>query len=125
MRISSLNIRRPKISGVIERQARWAIDDLKHVVLRDDEGFLLHRVGSEVTSGNDVLKAFSSGLEAIENLAKGRGNSLINEDIVERIMEHCSFIAPIAVYPGEDEMQALAECAEMVLNGETSARIYE
>ena len=47
-----------------------------------------------------------------------------NEDIVERIMEHCSFLAPIAVYPGEDEMQALAESGLMLLRGEAEAKSY-
>lgn len=47
-----------------------------------------------------------------------------NEDIVERIMEHCSFIAPIAVYPGEDEMQALAESGLMLLRGEAEPKSY-
>ena len=35
------------------------------------------------------------------------------------------FIAPVKVYPGEDEMQALAEGACRVLTGEEDARIYE
>ena len=45
--------------------------------------------------------------------------------LCDMIAERVGFLAPVVHYPGEDEMQALAECAEMVLNGETSARIYE
>lgn len=45
--------------------------------------------------------------------------------LCDMIAERVSFLAPVVHYPGEDEMQALAECAEMVLDGETKARIYE
>ena len=47
-----------------------------------------------------------------------------NPDLVEYIKEMVGFIAPIAVYPGEDEMQALAMNALMVLKGEVIPKIY-
>ena len=34
------------------------------------------------------------------------------------------WIAPITVYPGEDELLALAQGALRVLNGEEPARVY-
>lgn len=40
------------------------------------------------------------------------------------IAERVRWIAPVAVYPGEDEMQALAEGALRVLRGEEEAREY-
>lgn len=40
------------------------------------------------------------------------------------IREQTEWIAPVAVYPGEDEMQALAEGALRVLRGEEQARDY-
>lgn len=40
------------------------------------------------------------------------------------ILDRVSWIAPVAVYPGEDEMQALAEGALRVLRGEEKARRY-
>ncbi|MDB4894988.1 MAG: branched-chain-fatty-acid kinase [Firmicutes bacterium] len=40
------------------------------------------------------------------------------------IAERTRWIAPVAVYPGEDEMQALAEGALRVLNGEEQAKTY-
>lgn len=45
-------------------------------------------------------------------------------DIVEGIKERCGFIAPIVVYPGEMEQEALALPALHVLRGEETARIY-
>jgi butyrate kinase len=36
-----------------------------------------------------------------------------------------SFIAPVELVPGEDEMLALAQGALRILNGEEKAKIYE
>ncbi|MDZ7370131.1 MAG: butyrate kinase [candidate division KSB1 bacterium] len=44
--------------------------------------------------------------------------------IVTWIKEYVSFIAPVMVFPGEEEMQALAEGALRVLNGEEQALHY-
>lgn len=43
---------------------------------------------------------------------------------VELIQQRIAFIAPIELYPGEDEMQALAEGAARVLNNEEKALTY-
>lgn len=48
-----------------------------------------------------------------------------NPDLVNYIKERVSFIAPVMVYPGEDEMKALAMNGYMVLRGEISPRVYE
>lgn len=45
--------------------------------------------------------------------------------LVDWIRERCEFIAPFYVYPGGDEMRALAEGALRVLEGEEQAKIYE
>ena len=37
--------------------------------------------------------------------------------VVSRIKESVSYIAPVVVYPGEDEMEALAMSAYEALNG--------
>ncbi len=41
------------------------------------------------------------------------------------IKEHVGKIAPVHVFPGEDEMKALALNGLMVLNGETDAKVYQ
>ncbi len=48
-----------------------------------------------------------------------------SEYVVSRLRERLSWIAPIHVYPGEDEMQALALNALAVLRGEREAKMYE
>lgn len=45
-------------------------------------------------------------------------------DIVEGIQERCGWIAPIAVYPGECEQEAMANAVLEVLHGEKTAHIY-
>ncbi|MCI4463821.1 MAG: butyrate kinase [Caldisericum sp.] len=45
--------------------------------------------------------------------------------LTEWIKERTSFIAPVLLYPGEDEMRALAEGALRVLKGEEKEKIYE
>jgi butyrate kinase len=44
--------------------------------------------------------------------------------VVEEIEEHVSWIAPVKVYAGEDEMLALAQGTLRVLNGEEDAKEY-
>jgi butyrate kinase len=40
------------------------------------------------------------------------------------IEEYVSFLAPVHIYPGEDEMLALAQGALRVLNGKETAKVY-
>lgn len=44
--------------------------------------------------------------------------------ITDYISEHCAFIAPIAIYPGENELEALAGNALAVLRGEVTPKVY-
>ncbi|HHY33636.1 MAG TPA: butyrate kinase [Firmicutes bacterium] len=44
--------------------------------------------------------------------------------LVDWIRDRVSFIAPVMVYPGENEMQALAEASLRVLRGEEQAKAY-
>lgn len=53
------------------------------------------------------------------------GGIAYNTPVVEYIREHCSFIAPITVYPGENELAALVANALVVLRGVIKPRIYE
>jgi butyrate kinase len=47
------------------------------------------------------------------------------QQLVDWVKERCQFIAPFYLYPGGDEMRALAEGALRVLRGEEQAKIYE
>lgn len=52
------------------------------------------------------------------------GGIAYNEYITKQIMKKVDFIAPVVVYPGEDEMEALAFNARMALMGETIVKEY-
>lgn len=53
------------------------------------------------------------------------GGLVHNEDVARMIKSHVDFIAPVVIYPGEDEMEALAAGALRVLRGEERAKEYE
>ena len=53
------------------------------------------------------------------------GGIAYNEPVVEYIRERCSFIAPIAVYPGENELEALVTNALVVLRGVITPKVYK
>ena len=52
------------------------------------------------------------------------GGIAYNETVVNKIKERAGFIAPFTVYPGEDELLALAQGALRVLNGEEKVMEY-
>jgi butyrate kinase len=53
------------------------------------------------------------------------GGIAFGKPIVNEIIRYIDWIAPVNVYPGEDEMRALAFNAFLILNGETEAKNYE
>ncbi len=52
------------------------------------------------------------------------GGIAYNKDVVDKMQERAGFIAPFTVYPGEDELLALAQGALRVMNGEEEAMKY-
>lgn len=52
------------------------------------------------------------------------GGIAYNQITCDYFKDHCGFIAPITVYPGEDELLALAQGALRVMNGEEEAKVY-
>lgn len=52
------------------------------------------------------------------------GGIAYNKDLMEKVKDKVSFIAPVSVYPGEDEMGALAGNGLAVLNGTEEVKVY-
>lgn len=52
------------------------------------------------------------------------GGMAQSKRITDFMAEHISFIAPIFVYPGEDELKSLAENALAVITGEQEVKTY-
>lgn len=53
------------------------------------------------------------------------GGMAYSDYIVNRLRDRVAFLAPVHIFPGEDELQALARNAFAVLRGERQAKEYE
>ena len=68
------------------------------------------------------LAAFTNGrLDAVVLT----GGLAYSQRVVKEISERVSFLGPVLVFPGENELEALAMGAREVLLGESAARVYE
>ncbi|WP_445683651.1 butyrate kinase [Sporosarcina sp. FSL K6-3457] len=78
---------------------------------------MAYQVTKEIGSAAAVLRGQVDAVILTGGLAYGKG-------FVEAISSRIDWISDIVVYPGEDELQALAEGAIRVLSGEEPAKIY-
>ncbi len=78
---------------------------------------MVYQIAKQIGSMAAVLKGRVDGILLTGGLVR-------YGDIVAGIEEMCAWIAPIAVYPGEKEQEALAEAALQVLRGEKEAARY-
>lgn len=79
---------------------------------------MAYQIGKEIGACGPVLKGKVSTVILTGGLA-------YSAYLVDKISEMVSFIAPVTVYPGEDEMIALNQGARRVLDGEEEYKIYE
>lgn len=107
--------------------AHLGTNDLREVVRRMDAGdekarllfeALAYRIAKEIGASAATL---SGAVDAIVLT----GGLAYNERFTRLIGDRVSFIAPVKIYPGEDELQALVEGALRVLNGSEASRRYE
>jgi butyrate kinase len=70
-----------------------------------------------------VLKGEVDAIVITGNGARDKG--ALGKTFIGWIKERVNFIAPITVYPGTDEMKALALGAVRVLKGEEEAQEYK
>ena len=52
------------------------------------------------------------------------GGIAYDKAVTDGLKERTGFIAPVTVYPGEDELLALAQGAIRVMTGEEKAMVY-
>jgi butyrate kinase len=74
-----------------------------------------------------IIKAIGAMSAALEGKIDGilLGGGLVNnKELVKKIEQSCSFIAPVTAYPGEFEMEAMAGGVLRVLKGEETAKKY-
>ena len=73
----------------------------------------------------------SKDVGAMATVLRGKVDQIIltggiahGEQVTNDIKERVSFIAPVTVYPGEDQLLALAQGALRVMNKEEEAKVY-
>ena len=74
-----------------------------------------------------VSKAIGEAAAVLQGKAEAillTGGIAYGKPMVEKIKEYVSWIAPVFVYPGEDEMKALAFNAMLIANKEVEAKEY-
>lgn len=88
--------------------------DKKAILIQDA---MAYQVGKSIGAMAAVLKGKVDGILLTGGIAH-------NPVLVSYVKEMVSFIAPVKVYPGEDEMKALAMNGYMVLRGEIQPKVY-
>jgi len=78
---------------------------------------MAYQVGKSIGAAAASLKGEVDGIILTGGIAH-------NGDLVNYVKEMVSFIAPVIVYPGEDEMKALAMNGYMVLRGDVEPKRY-
>lgn len=79
---------------------------------------MAYQISKEIGSCATVLKGAIDGIILTGGIA-------YDEKFVNWIRKRVEFMAPVMVYPGEDEMKALAEGGLRVLSGKETAREYK
>ncbi len=125
---------------------KYTLDDIKKMI--KGEGGLVAHLGTndayevELKAKNGDAKAklvqdamsyqIAKAIGEMAAVLKGDVNGILltggiahNADLVNYVKEMVSFIAPLFVYPGEDEMKALAMNGYMVLRNEIKPKVYE
>lgn len=77
-----------------------------------------YQVAKEIAANAAVLKGKVDGIILTGGIA-------YDKDFVGKIKDAIGWIAEVTVYPGEDELEALAQGALRCLTGEEEARIYD
>lgn len=89
-------------------------NDTKAIEIRD--AFIM-QVAKDIGSMAAVLKGKAEAIVVTGGIAYDKA-------VVAGLKERCEWIAPFTVYPGEDELLALAQGALRVMNGEEKAMEY-
>lgn len=116
-----------RIAGQAGLTAHLGTNNVKEILQRIADGdekarlvldAMLYHVAKHIVSEAAVLFGKVDAILLTGGLAH-------SEYIINRLRERIEWLAPVHVYPGEDEMEALALNALAVLRGEREAKIYE
>ncbi|MBN1825194.1 MAG: butyrate kinase [Candidatus Eisenbacteria bacterium] len=108
-------------------QSYLGTKDLMEVVRRIDEGdaeaelvfrAMAYQIAKEIGAMATVLRGEVNAILLTGGMAH-------EERLIDQLRERIGWIAPVRLYPGEDELRALAEGALRVLRGEEESIHYE
>ena len=101
-------------------------NDVREVVKKMDQGDSYAKLVFEA-----MCYQIAKEIGAMATVLKGKVEAIIltggiahNEILVNRIKERAGWIAPVVVYPGEEEMKVLAQAVIRVINGVEKAKTY-
>lgn len=95
-------------------EAAMLVGDSKTKLIHDA---MAYQISKDIGAAAAVLKGKVDGIILTGGMAYGK-------PMVNLIKDNVSFIGPVIVYPGEDEMLALAQGGLRVLKGEEEAKEY-
>lgn len=112
------------VSGGLSNYFGTSNSDIIHKMVEENDPkavrtwkAMIYQVCKSIGSMSTVLKGQVDGIVLTGGLMRF-------DDVYEQIKESCEWIAPIYVYSGEYEQEALALNALRVLKGEEKAKIY-
>ena len=115
-----------KIVGKGGFNAYLGTNDMREVTKRANEGDEQAKAAKEA-----FLYQVSKNIGSMATVLYGKVDQIIltggiayGADVCASIKERCGFIAPFTVYPGEDELLALAQGGLRVLKGEEEVKQY-
>lgn len=115
-----------KIVGNGGFNAYLGTNDMREVIKMIDNGDEKARLVRDA-----FIYQLSKNIGAMAAVLCGKVDAIIvtggiayNACVIDALKEHCGWIAPFVVYPGEDELLALAQGALRVINGEEAAKDY-
>jgi len=97
--------------------------EVKKKIAEGDEYAKLIYETMAYQTAKDIGAASTALKGKIDNIVL-TGGLAYDEDLVQWIKERVEFIAPVKVYPGENEMQAMVQGVIRILNGEEKLKVY-
>ena len=116
-----------RVSGQAGLKAHLGTTNIPEILHRIEQGdeharlmlnAMLFHTSKQIASESAVLKGEVDGILLTGGMAH-------SDYVTSYIREHVGFIAPLFIYPGEDEMLALAQNALAVLRGERETNPYD
>lgn len=112
-----------KTGGLVDLMGTSEMSDISSLCKEGDRKALLLR-DVFVYQIAKHIGAMAAALDGDVDAILLTGGIAHDEDIVDMIRRKVEFIAPVKVYPGEFEMEAMIEGAYRVLSGEEKAKTY-